>query len=314
MAKRSDRARLLQGLEAQICPPVGVSARQWRGVRALLIAIARHYPRPYPSQATLAKETGYDARSIRRYVAKAQEAGLLQVRPDEGRRGKNNNWSKTNRYLINPALIEANLSSTGEDRLSSKPYGLRPSGIELRSTPSDEGESLSVNAARLDPSDRERQVGEPPSPPRPEKRRRQPTVDEILPAGANRRQQPRKSKPVRVIPWAVATEHFCRTWQEMIETLPANDRLRQVRPVETRGHCRSYFDSTFFGPKATTPKTTAEVCELIDQFVALALRGMIRFKPDQSAWMAFTGAWGRKADRYHNEQYTTRNYKLPENQ
>jgi len=304
MRRLSKAAKLLVQQLEELPRPEGISKTKWRGVRALLIAIGKHYPKAFPSQVTLAAETGYDVRSIQRYQATAVEFGLLLVKPDAGRKGEHNSWSKTNRYHI---TIGDKLSSMSDDSLSSKPYGLRPTGIELRSITS--VEVISLSADGLPPGERARQVGEAPGPPRRSKMARPKSADELVVDSGRR--QPRRQPKRSVVKWAVATEHFAQAWQAMIESLPANDRLRQVRAMETRGHCRSYFDSQFFGPQALTPKPVEEVCALIDQFVALAARRSVKIKEDQSAWMCFTGAWGRKTRRYHNEQYSAANYELP---
>ena len=87
----------------------------------------------------------------------------------------------------------------------------------------------------------------------------------------------------------------------MVTNTTPGDYLRSVRPAETLGHFQNYLQATFFGREATTPKTEAEVADLIAEFMINVFRGQVRIKEGQSAWMCFTGAWGRNKRRgYHN--------------
>jgi hypothetical protein len=86
-------------------------------------------------------------------------------------------------------------------------------------------------------------------------------------------------------------------WDEMVTNTPRTDALRSVRVADTLGHFQQYLNAHFYGKDALTPKSEDEVEALIANFVADVARRQIKIKDGQSAWMAFTGAWGRNTTR-----------------
>ena len=285
VSKRSAAKQAVETLER----PEGISVCKWRGVLALLRAIAEFYPNPYPSQQTLAEKTGYDVRSIRRYVALAKANGLLLVKADAGRKGINNSWSKTNRYLI---TIEDSLRGMSEDRKPSKPSGYYvPCGEELRSSHTPCESSLSVGMVRHDPEGQSRQVGPNAKPSRSKYPPRRPTAEELVVASG--RADNHVPRPPKNPPWRRTAARFMTLWDEMVTKTPSGDALRSVRPADSLGHFQRYLNAHFFGKDALTPKNERQVADLIVQFVDQCYRRQITIKDGQSAWMAFTGAWGR---------------------
>jgi hypothetical protein len=90
-------------------------------------------------------------------------------------------------------------------------------------------------------------------------------------------------------------------WAAMVEATTPGDYLRSVRVADTLGHFQRYLNATFYGSEAISPKTEAEVADLIAEFMTNVFRGVVVIKEGQSAWMCFTGAWGRNKRRgYHN--------------
>jgi hypothetical protein len=83
----------------------------------------------------------------------------------------------------------------------------------------------------------------------------------------------------------------------MVTATTPGDHLRAVRAAETLGHFQRYLNATFYGQEASSPKTEAEVADLIAEFMTNVFRGQVTIKEGQSAWMCFTGAWGRNKRR-----------------
>lgn len=277
--------------------PEGISGPMWRGVKALLLAIADHYPKAYPSQRTLASHTGYSVASIERYVACAKAHGLLLVKADAGKKGIHNTWSRTNQYhIVTPSKRGDSLPS----ECGPKPFGLlrSPPGKELRSSLSPRESSLSaIRISRFDPEGPSRQTGTGKSFAKPlaktPARRRRPGEIVAEVDSTVRQTVPAVIKPPKSLPWRSSASRFLTEWDIMVTNTTPGDYLRSVRPAETMGHFRNYLNAAFFGPEASTPKTEAEVADLIVEFTANVFRGQVTIKDGQSAWMCFTGAWGR---------------------
>lgn len=317
-SKRKTARQVVEALER----PEGISPCKWRGVKALLLAIADHYPKAYPSQERLAALVGCDVRSIQRYQAVAVAHGLLLVKADAGKKGRNHTWSKTNRYLILNTTICPD-SYTTESRTN--PTGTTyPPGKELRSFHSASESSLS--AARISRSDRDQEgpsrqyatgksfakpLAKTPAP-----RQSAAEIAAALDGGRRLRSDvpsPGAIRPPRSQAWRRCSSRFLGEWDAMVTNTPAGHHLRSVRPAESIGHFKNYLNAHFFGPEALTPKDEAEVEQLITDFMSQAARGRIKFKNGQSAWMAFTGTWGRQNKRgYHNAAAVTEEYIPPQ--
>jgi hypothetical protein len=89
---------------------------------------------------------------------------------------------------------------------------------------------------------------------------------------------------------------FVTGWDELVTSTAQGDYLRTVRVGDTLGHFQRYLNAHFFGKEALTPKTVREVQVLIAAWLIEVARGRAKIKEGQSAWMAFTGAWGRRPD------------------
>lgn len=267
--------------------PEGIGKHQWQGVKRYLAAIAQHYPKAYPSQETLAAEMGCSVRSIHAYQKLAKEHGLLQVTPDAGRRGTHASWSKTNLYhIVPPAKLSASIP---ENVAHEGSFGTTYVVPQSQASPLSSREARPVRAAparivsREEPS---RQVGkdQPSLPPRTRRR----IISSVKAPGTI---APNRAQPA----WRRLAEHFAVGWMEMIETTAPDDRLRKVRPLDSLRHCQRYLTAHFLGPQALTPKTPDEIAWMMLSFHSDVYRGHVRIKDGQSAWMAFTGAWGRPA-------------------
>jgi hypothetical protein len=303
MAHNNNSSRARQAVK-QLEKPEGISACKWRGVVALLMAIADHYPKAYPSQERLAAIVGCDVRSIQRYQAAAVAHGLLLVKADAGKKGRNNTWSKTNRYLIlNTTNCRHSLTTESRTNPTGTSY---PPGQELRSFHSPSESSLSAAALRFDPEGQSRQVVEEPKPSlakKPPRRRKPGEIVRELDSGRKLQSSvpSHAPRPPKSQAWRRCATRFLGEWDEMVVNTPAGHHLRSVRPAESIGHFKNYLNAHFFGPEALTPKDEAAVEQLITDFMSQAARGRIKFKSGQSAWMAFTGTWGRENKRgYHS--------------
>src|SRR5215207_5943407 len=106
--------------------------------------------------------------------------------------------------------------------------------------------------------------------------------DVAAPADSVRRYTPahRKLHPR----WRRQAAYFVVRWEQAALEHP---ELRRVRALDTLNHCRTYMGVHFEG------HTEEEVRGLIDDFVTKVTAGELVVKPPQSAWMRFTGTWGR---------------------
>ena len=69
-----------------------------------------------------------------------------------------------------------------------------------------------------------------------------------------------------------------------------------------------YVRSTFISPSAGRKYTEDEVRAFIDQFMEAVHRGRAMIKANQSAFMAFTGWWGRAGKVYRHDPGESRRY------
>ena len=294
--------------------PEEVTKHQWTQVIALLYLIARHYPRCYLSQETMAEKLGWSVRGVRSYVATAKRLGVIQVTPDAGtkRRG-GHSW--TNLYHINPVEVkrhellvegadmrqtlpvahEANFASKGTVGRPSLPFPQEaPTETELR--------SVSFVAGPRPPG---------PVPTKVPAKKARVEDDEPVPYGA-RPPKPKKAKPradeakaradaagyiqgraARY--WGIDSDpdqarrlrrYFLNAWEEF--------GVADVRVSESTKEVTGYIRSTFLSPAAGRKYTPDEVKVFIDEFMQLVYKQHLRMKPGQSAWRRFTGWWGRR--------------------
>lgn len=285
--------------------PELISKRQWPGIKAYLVAISLHYPRPYPSQETLALEMGCDVRSIQRYQRVSEACGLLQVTPDAGRRRDRSSWSKTHRYHI---VKPDQLSGMQPDSSSGKgSFGTSYEVPQSQASPFSSRKARNRRAAPAEMASREepsRQVGED-QPPLSAKTRRR-----VVKKGKQQQKPPPGPQPH----WRRLANEFVQGWQDMVETTAADDRLRSIRPLDSLGGCKNYLDAHFLGPEALTPKEPEEIAAMMSSFHTGVRHGEVTIKDGQSAWLCFTGAWGRKrrsfaADAKHVDDYFDKEHK-----
>jgi len=114
------------------------------------------------------------------------------------------------------------------------------------------------------------------------KRRLEELAESIVMSLDSRRS--RRRQPAPAPRWRRLAEYFVARWEQAVLERP---ELREVRCLETLNHCRTYIQAHF------ELRTEAEVRRHIDRFVAAVASGELAIKPGQSAWMRFTGAWGR---------------------
>lgn len=317
MAHNSKRQRALQAV-GQIERPEGISAPTWRGVVALLKAIAEFYPNPYPSQKVLAARTGYSVASIERYVSVAKAHGLLLVKADAGKCSARNNWKKTNRYHIvmpsecgPPLPSECGVNPTG----TSYPPGSLRSPLSPREGELEAPDPACGRMSRLseEPS---RQIRSDPSPApvkRPAKRPGGVKAEQVLSSGHGQRQLPKVMAP------PTGTRHlinyFIVKWMDMTQDPAINPALRElywegdrqlVRIVENVGKATQYLNVHFLGPNALQPQTEGQVQTLIDGFMDAVKRGDITIRPTQTVWQCFTGMWGKTELRLDEDEAARR--------
>lgn len=278
--------------------PEGMTRPTWEGVQRVLGAIAASYPRAYPSQQTLAARLDVPLRTVQRWTAAAVAAKLLVVTPDAGAAPKRANGSRTNRYHVVMAASDAatlsserDIFSFGEDSSSSSQRttssgssSASPSGLAAPEVPEPEGSTV---VAMADWDDRERDVGSSAASfLRRSKRpvRRDADPDAIV-SQIDSKQRKRKRAPKPPPEWRRLTEYFVVIWEQMQLT---SGRHRTARPIESLNQCRTYIEAHFQN------KTELEVRQMMNEFVIAVSKGHITLKPGQSAWMCFTGAWGRE--------------------
>lgn len=103
--------------------------------------------------------------------------------------------------------------------------------------------------------------------------------------GAGEPKRIRKRPPKPDPAWKRLANHFALSWDNAQLDAP---HLKGIRGLESLNQARTYIDAHF------SNRTEDEVRQMIDEFVAAAKQGIITIKPGQSAWMRFTGKWGRQ--------------------
>ena len=280
-------------LEQMEWPADRISRPAWRGVMELLFVLASHYPRACPGIDTIAYEAGgVSHRTVQYWIANAQKLGLLEVLPDQGIKSR---WgsSKTNLYVI-PALDKVSrgailTSRRGASVASRRGAMLAPKG---RSTtyslptkdPSGRKTSSSspterATSGRTTVSAMNREPGETDA----EFRQRIAAA-----AGAKRLAvRPRQSERS---PAQRTASHFATGWVTMVEE---NPEFRDIRPWESKGMTTGYLNSVFFYPEAGRVYEEDEVRAFIEDFIEAVRTSRVQVKAGQSAFMRFTGWWGR---------------------
>ena len=253
-------------------PPDGVTSTQWARIEALLYLIARHYPRCFLSQETMAEKLRWPLRTVERYVGMAKAHSVIQVDADAGtkRRG---GYRYTNVYhIMQPpswrVRATANLADKGTVGRTSLPFPQEaPTERELR--------SLSSVAWRAAPGPATTVTKVP-----------RLSAAEALAAAAERGRIKARPKAQDPDPARRLVRYFLDQWE-----LHGRE---DVRPLDSVGEARQYLRNTFLSPAAGRKYTEAEVRAFLDQFLTAVERRQVQMKQGQSAWRRFTGWWGRK--------------------
>ena len=289
----------------QMSRPEGMTRVTWASVHLVLEVIAQSYPKAFPSQVRLAERTGIPVRSIQRYIALAVAAELLVVEADTGAPGKRHNPSRTNRYHVKLAPSDAanlardkNTTSYGggsvtpsPETSSLVPSSCSPSG--LAPPPPSEPHGSTVVSMRDWDDERSRNVGTPAAPPLRSKHRARPVASDII-GDIDSRRRRKKRPPKQPDRWDRLVDYFGVVWEQMVLD---NPRYRPIRPVESRGQVKTYLRAHF------QDRTELEVRKMMEEFVIAVSKRRITVKPGQSAWMKFTGAWGRQRHVVAEDRY-----------
>jgi hypothetical protein len=256
--------------------PEDMTSTTWRSVREMLAVIVEFYPKACPSQVRIATIMGADPRSVRRWVALAQAAGLLHITPNVGAKPKRRMGHFTNRYWL-----------TKEDNLShhKNSYGVHSStSSQMTSSSVPKSAAPKVISMAEWNEEKSRDVGTPVPALRKSKWAARAAADEIVTGIDSKRRG--KKRPKRPPPeWRRLADYFVVCWEQMqMDT----GQHKDTRPLETLGHCKSYILAHFQN------STELEVRKMMEEFVIAVSKRDIMVKPGQSAWMCFTGAWGRQ--------------------
>ena len=271
--------------------PPNLSQRQWRCVFALMEYIARWYPHVYPGQARMARDLKVSVRTIKNWVRWAQDAGVLTVIPDAGV----GHSSRTNVYHITELLEHGatNAPSMGQ-RLPPIPTVTYVTAVTGREPPVQKTSS-SVPAVRLG-GDAAAQTTVAVV----DKSRAEEIAERAGDRRATKRPPSRQPDPARRL-----ANHFLNEWENRVALeIP---RLRKIRPAESIQQMTGYIRATFLIPAAGRVYTEDEVRNYIDQFIEAIRRSSVAVKENQSAFMRFTGWWGREG-KVHRIQPNAREY------
>lgn len=244
--------------------PPNITPRQWLGVKQLLYAIAFHYPNPCPSQETLAKRRmgGLGIRTVQRYTQLALQAGLITVVPNSGMRTRNAR-SYTHSYHIKLA-------------------GLRPAKLAYKESTHTDVWLLSHRSSTKTCGDQAPNSA-PPAPTE-EEENLMAYADEVKRANEAPKLMKRKPMTIRGAHGIVA--YFDEQWWARV--VHAYPHMRTVRVYESVPAAVSYIKTNF------KHRSDSEIREIVDEFMAAAVRESAGIKPGQSAWLRFTGWWGRQ--------------------
>ena len=300
MDKGKGRQGRLQAYDAikRMERPDSITPTQWGGVRDLLWRIARRYPKAYPSVETLAKEMSKSTATMKRYTRLAREAGLLTVWGDAGTK-KRGSFSKTNWYHITELLevrdqndpIEWGQNDpqrTGDTELS--PVQQTPPSVEKTSSSPPTSGSARQRRGRTTVL----AGGNLP--------RREGTGGGTAPSiSAYRQAATIEGHSILLGSWPGTSSTSGRDWCQH------QPRLREFRPAESVGRDRGIHPLHLPGPGCRSP------CTPPTRFVPTSIssskksvEAMVQVKAKQSAFMRFTGWWGRSPSRLRTSDLARR--------
>jgi hypothetical protein len=283
-----------RAVDAMTCPD-GMTRVTWASVHLVLEVIAQSYPKAFPSQARISQRTGIPVRSVQRYIAAAVKADLLVVEADAGAKTSRRSPSKTNRYYVKLAAVsdanlahDKNMYSYGVHSVTPSPEtsSLVPSSCSasgLAAPPPTKPPRSTVVSMRDWDEERSRDVGPPAAPPLRSKHRVRPAASDIVSdIDSKRRKRKRpKAPPPRSRQLA---EYFAVIWEQMRQE---TGRHKNTRGLESIGQAQTYINAHF------KERTDLEVRKMMEEFVISVRKRDVMVKEGQSAWMCFTGAWGR---------------------
>jgi len=264
--------------------PEGMSNTTWNRVHQMLGVIVEFYPKACPSVVRIASIMGASERSVCRWIAAAQAADLLHVVPNTGGKPKRQMGHYTNRYWLTKDAILARdkysygvLDETSSQMTSSSvPKSARPAASPIRSTV--------ISMAEWN-DEKSRQVGTSAAKEQhPSKWASRPAASDIV-SDIDSKRRGKKRAPAKPPRWRKLADYFVVCWQQMVLD---TGQHKDTRPLETLGQCKTYIEAHF------GDRSEVEVHKMMEEFVIAVSKRDITVKPGQSAWMCFTGAWGRQ--------------------
>ncbi len=261
--------------------PQGVSKQRWRSIQKLLRVVAKHYPKAYPSVATLAAEMKCSHRMAQYRIQWAVECGVLAVEYDGGE-----NWQKKT-GTVGTQRNATTINKTSRYHIASlKPdcRGARSDDdIAHRSTPSEYQLPSVVGTHSGSPRYA-----------RPQSERVANDAEEIVRDGEARvaekygrlrTERPVFQTKVRKNDAVVLVEYFLVEWENLLAKKPL---LASNNAIDRKGESQGYLWNQLLRPEYGVAYTSAQVLEMIDAFFLDLASGRIGLKPRQSAWKAFT--------------------------
>jgi len=278
--------------------PEGMTRPTWAGVKIVLEAIVRCYPKAYPSQRTLAARLDIPERTLRCYIAAAVAAELLVVTPDAGAAPKSRKGSRTNRYhVVDVRFHEAGTAREENTFSYGEGSGASPQESSTPRTQRDPLGSTVVPMRRYEEPERDvsATADKAPAPSKRPVRPSRPPADEVV-EGID---SGRRATVTPITGLAKTRERrlsnfFAGCWEQMCLDQP---EFRQIRCLETHGEAKTYIKTHFEG------RTELEVRQMMREFVIAVSKRDITIKPGQSAWKKFTGSWGRQRRVVMGDQY-----------
>ncbi len=249
--------------------PVGVRADQWRGIIALLTAIAEYLPDPYPSQRVLAAKLDVPVGTVQRHVRKAVALGLLATleRPNPGGHRPGTTYRllylspDLKSFLVTRPQIERKDKSSSSKKTVTSPALRAGSSRPAAGRLSKDAPDMPMN--RFDPG----------------------ADDPDLPIGADK-VAPLPARGVKPPDAAVAlARRFDDEWWALVRRDPSLSDIRG----SSRGHAIGYLR------KIMLEEISEEhALAYMDLFFDAVGTGRLELKPGQFAFERFAHWWGRE--------------------
>ena len=257
--------------------PKGLHAQ----IRAYLLWVSHRYPNSMGSQRDAAEYLGKTIRTIQRYQALAERAGLLSVEVNAGlATGPKNGhgYWRTNVYRL-WYLHGATSVSSGRGDISDgqtlTPIGVRGEGENTSCSP--QGGKTAKHASPPENSEAVAMVGKwKDDPDNPENWMREQAIGEP--------DEPQPGVSLRRDPAVVLSKHFERQWKDGVLA-----RKREYRGVKwgERGASVGYLRSQMLDHL-----NYDHVESMIDTFTVAFRDDEVALRDGQTAWQCFVGWWG----------------------